>query len=89
MKEALLTSYWTNNNATVTNQANEIMGSQWANPRDILSILLLLGPDTVQKAVAQLSGRAVTPAAFSVGWVGYAITALVGVFGSKFALLHI
>ncbi|KAK8024924.1 hypothetical protein PG990_002747 [Apiospora arundinis] len=43
-------------------------------------------PDTVQKAVAQLSGRAITPAAFSFGWVGYAVSALVGLFGTGFLM---
>ncbi|KAK7978735.1 hypothetical protein PG996_004786 [Apiospora saccharicola] len=64
------------------NDVSATIGGQWVSPSDILSILLLLGPDTVQKAVAQLSGRMVTPAAFSFGWVGYAISALVGVFGT-------
>ncbi|KAK8005904.1 hypothetical protein PG991_012201 [Apiospora marii] len=68
------------------NHVSATIGGQWVNPSDILSILLLLGPDTVQKAVAQLSGRMITPAAFSFGWVGYAISALVGVFGTGFLM---
>ena len=53
---------------------------QWFNPGDILSLLLLIGGDIVQKAIAQLVGHEVrlpgssiqlslTPVAFSFGWV--------------------
>ncbi|RYP27936.1 hypothetical protein DL767_007463 [Monosporascus sp. MG133] len=35
--------------------AEELQG-QWANPADILSLLLLIGGDIVQKAIAQLVG---------------------------------
>ena len=42
---------------------------QWHNPSDILSILLILEPDIVQRAVVQLAGRIATPVAFSFGWV--------------------
>src|SRR4051812_48642695 len=46
---------------------------QYDNPSEVLSILLLIGGDIVQKAIAQLVGRwRVTPAAFSFGWVSYA-----------------
>lgn len=50
----------------------DYLEAQWHNPSDILSILLILGPDIVQGAVAQLAGRIVTPAAFSFDWVAYA-----------------
>lgn len=59
------------------------LAAQWTNPSDILSILLLVGPDIVQRAVAQLTGRVVTPAAFSFGWVAYATSALVQAFGGE------
>ncbi|KAI1119808.1 hypothetical protein F5Y10DRAFT_283765 [Nemania abortiva] len=52
----------------------------FVNPGEILSILLLLGPDIVQTAVAQLAGRAITPVVFSFGWVGYAVSALFAAF---------
>ncbi|KAH6627466.1 hypothetical protein F5144DRAFT_273344 [Chaetomium tenue] len=55
--------------------------NQWRNPSDILSVLMLLGPDIVQKAIAQTSGRAITPVAFSFGWVAYAAASLLRVFG--------
>ena len=58
---------------------------QWQNPGDILSLLLLIGGDVVQCAIAQLFGVYIqpsrneprlylTPMAFSFDWVGYAFT---------------
>jgi hypothetical protein len=51
-----------------------------------LAVLLLIGGDIVQKAIAQLSSGDVsptilTPAVFSFGWVGYAFGALMSAFG--------
>ncbi|KAI1080627.1 hypothetical protein F5B20DRAFT_579874 [Whalleya microplaca] len=60
---------------------SDILRAQWGNPSDVLSVLLLLGPDTVQRAVAQLAGRVVVPVAFSFGWVAYASSALLKTFG--------
>ncbi|RYP32559.1 hypothetical protein DL767_005171 [Monosporascus sp. MG133] len=57
------------------------ISAQWTNPSDILSVLLLLGPDMVKKAIAQLAGRTITPIAFSFGWVGYAAKVLLSAFG--------
>jgi len=68
-------------------QVKALLWEQWTNPKDILSILLLLGPDIVRNAVAQLSGRAVTPAAFSFGRVAYSTAALVHAFGGKLSSL--
>lgn len=59
------------------------LAAQWRNPRDILSVLLLIGPEVVKGAIAQLAGRAVTPVAFSFGWVAYAPSALVSSFGGR------
>lgn len=69
-------------------------GIQWQNPSDILSLLLLIGGDVVQRAIAQLFGVYIqpfrngprlylTPIAFSFGWVGYAFTSLASVVGDK------
>jgi hypothetical protein len=55
--------------------------SQWQNPNDILSLLLILGPDVVWRSLAQLSGERVTPVVFSFGWVAYAVNTLVSAFG--------
>ena len=60
---------------------------QWHNPSDILSLLLIVGPEVVKNAVAQLNGRVVTPIAFSFGWVAYAVSALLSTVGGKFAIL--
>lgn len=66
---------------------------QWGNPRDILSLLLLLGGDIVQKAIAQLIGYqvrpfgqrgpavSIAPVAFSFGWVAYGFSSLLAAFG--------
>lgn len=66
---------------------------QWGNPRDILSLLLLLGGDIVQKAIAQQIGHhihplgsrgpaiSVAPVAFSFGWVAYGFSSLLSAFG--------
>ena len=68
--------------------------AQWRNPGDVLSLLLLVGGDIVQKALAQLVGVRlhtwktgpdiyITPVAFSFGWVAYAFTSLMGIFGDR------
>lgn len=69
--------------------------TQWANPGDVLSLLLLIGGDIVQKAVAQLIGYKIhlpghntltfhiTPIAFSFGWVAYGFLNLLSVMGDK------
>ncbi|KAF2966729.1 hypothetical protein GQX73_g6840 [Xylaria multiplex] len=52
--------------------------AQWTKPTDVFSILLLLGAEVIQRALAALAGGtpAITPVAFSFGWVSYAISAL-------------
>lgn len=57
--------------------------SQWRNPSDILSLLLVLGPDVIWRALAQLSGERITPVVFSYGWVAFAVNALVAAYGGK------
>ena len=65
---------------------------QWTNPSDILSLLLLIGGDIVQKAIAQLVGYevrvpgsstrlSITPVAFSFGWVVYSFSNVLSAFG--------
>lgn len=56
---------------------------QWRNPADILSVLLLLGPEIVKKAVAAQTGRRITPVAFSFGWVAYGASALLDALGGE------
>lgn len=57
--------------------------SQWTNPKDVFSVLLLLGGDVVNRALAQLAGTCLTPVAFSFGWVAYAVSALVSSVGEN------
>lgn len=64
--------------------------TQWINPGDIFSLLLLIGGDIIQEALGQLFGVRVsfcgfsislTPVAFSFGWVAYAYASLKDIFG--------
>ncbi|KAL8962642.1 MAG: hypothetical protein Q9193_000990 [Seirophora villosa] len=57
------------------------MSNQWRNPNDVLTVLLIIGGDIVQKALAQLSGGSFVPVAFSFGWVSYSFNALLAAFG--------
>lgn len=56
---------------------------QWSHPSDILSLLLIVGPDVIQRALAQLAGTSVTPLVFSFGWVAYAVSAIASALGGK------
>ena len=64
---------------------NSEAASQWRNPGDILSLLLLVGGDVLQRATAQLAGdaRLPTPVVFSFGWLAYTFMALLSVLGDK------
>jgi len=57
------------------------LATQWRNPSDVTSILMVIGGDVVQKALAQTTGNWFTPVCFSFGWVGYAFTTLVNIIG--------
>ena len=65
--------------------AAKLLRHQLINPAEILSVLLIIGGDIVQKACAQLSAGQrripITPVAFSFGWVAYAFGALMSAFG--------
>ncbi|KAI6091553.1 hypothetical protein F4821DRAFT_254873 [Hypoxylon rubiginosum] len=63
--------------------ASDEFREQWINPGDVFSILLILGGDVVQLALAQLAGSGFAPVAFSFGWVAYSISALVASLGSN------
>ncbi|CZR57981.1 uncharacterized protein PAC_07871 [Phialocephala subalpina] len=65
------------NFATSTNELRQ----QWTEPTDVFSVLLLLGGDIVNKALAQLSGTVLTPVTFSFGWVSYAVTTFLASVG--------
>lgn len=58
--------------ATLTGAAYDAaqdLTGQWRSPGDIFSLLLLVGGDIIQKALAQFSMRKFRPVAFSFGWV--------------------
>lgn len=57
------------------------LANQWENPNDVLTILLIIGGDIVQKAIAQLAADRFVPVAFSFGWVSYSFNTLLAVFG--------
>src|SRR3954452_2543160 len=56
--------------------ASSELSTQWAQPSEIFSILLIVGGDVIQLALAALAGDTlhITPVAFSFGWVAYAIS---------------
>jgi hypothetical protein len=57
---------------------------QWKEPGDVFSVLLILGGDVVQLALAALTGGTpLTPIAFSFGWVAYAISAVLSAVGDN------
>ncbi|PVH86336.1 hypothetical protein DL98DRAFT_650356 [Cadophora sp. DSE1049] len=62
-------------------EASQQFKNQLKNPSEVFSVLLIIGGDIIQKAVAQMTGRKVTLVAFSFGWVAYAFGALVAAFG--------
>ncbi|GBE85927.1 hypothetical protein BKA93DRAFT_830681 [Sparassis latifolia] len=64
--------------------------TQWQNPNDILTYLMIIGGDIVQCAIAQLAGGpplifgiSLAPVAFSFGWVAYAFNAIVSAVGDR------
>ncbi|KAH8589883.1 hypothetical protein B0O99DRAFT_580970 [Bisporella sp. PMI_857] len=63
--------------------AKDEFRSQWQEPSDIFSVLLILGGDVIQTALVALTGGIITPVAFSFGWVAYAISALLSSFGEN------
>jgi hypothetical protein len=40
---------------------------QWTHPGDVFSVLLILGGDVVEGALAQVAGSRLTPVTFSFG----------------------
>ena len=57
------------------------LSEQWANPSDVTTVLMVIGGDIVQKALAQTTGCLYTPVCFSFGWVAYTFSALVNILG--------
>jgi hypothetical protein len=86
------------NNASSTGKE---LSDQSSNPTDILSLLLLVGGDIVQKAIAQLVGFSIrkwpgksssrvsiVPVAFSFGWVACGFSHLLSAIGDRKLIGH-
>ncbi|KAF7796992.1 hypothetical protein EIP86_008181 [Pleurotus ostreatoroseus] len=58
---------------------------QWANPTDVLTVLMIIGGDIVQRALASMagsrSGIPFVPVAYSFGWVSYSFSAILAAVG--------
>ncbi|GAB7359031.1 hypothetical protein MBLNU230_g5103t1 [Neophaeotheca triangularis] len=50
----------------------ESLRDTWANPSQVVSVLMIVAGDIVGAALDNLSGPTITPVVFSFGWVGYA-----------------
>ncbi|KAA8577066.1 hypothetical protein EYC84_007075 [Monilinia fructicola] len=61
---------------------------QWKNPGDVFSVLLIVGGDVILLALACVTGRGLTPIAFSFGWVAYAVSAVVVAVGDNKLLVR-
>lgn len=71
-----------------TTSATDELRTQWMNPGDIFSLLLIVGGDVVQKAAARLAGVRIfgvhlSPVAFSFGWVAYGFMTLASALGHQ------
>ena len=55
---------------------------QWHNPAEVIAVLLIIGGDIIQTALAQLTASSVfVPVAFSFGWVAYAFSTIANIVG--------
>ncbi|UNI18549.1 hypothetical protein JDV02_004812 [Purpureocillium takamizusanense] len=66
---------------TFSDASSGEFAAQWSNPGDVFSILLLLGGDVINQALAQLAGSGLAPVTFSFGWVAYAVSSLTTAVG--------
>jgi hypothetical protein len=58
------------------------LAREWANPSVVVAtVLMFVGGNVVQEALAQTTGEVFTPVCFSFGWVSYALSSLKDVFG--------
>lgn len=65
------------------NSPEASLRAQWTRPSDIFSVLLILGGDVVELALASLAGGYFTPLTFSFGSVAYAISAALSAIGEN------
>lgn len=60
---------------------SEFVG-QWRNPNDVLSVVLIIGAETVRSALAHLAGNSTfVPVCFSFGWVAFSFNNIVSIAG--------
>ncbi|KAJ5593841.1 uncharacterized protein N7459_000049 [Penicillium hispanicum] len=64
-------------------QTSQEFLAQWKNPSDVFSVLLILGGDVINRALAQLAGTGICPVTFSFGWVAYAVSAVTAAVGEN------
>lgn len=66
---------------TMTLPVSEFVG-QWRNPNDVLSVVLIIGAETVRSALAHLAGNSTfVPVCFSFGWVAFSFNNIVSIAG--------
>ena len=71
------------------NTTSTFLKAQSSNPNDTITILLLLGGEIIQKAIAQLAGTMpLVPVAFSFGWVNFAFYNLLAALGDGYLMPH-
>jgi len=54
-------------NSSHFSESADGLRQQWTQPTNVFSVLLLLGGEIVNKALAQLAGGVLTPVTFSFG----------------------
>ncbi|KAG5980456.1 hypothetical protein E4U54_006784 [Claviceps lovelessii] len=69
--------------ATAATAASEQFITQWNNPSDVFSVLLILGGDVIGRALAQVAGTTVPFLPFSFGWVAYSVSTVVSAVGEN------
>ncbi|KAK3334179.1 hypothetical protein B0T19DRAFT_420254 [Cercophora scortea] len=57
------------------------LSTQWSNPSDVTTVLMVIGGDVIQKALAESTGTYFTPVCFSFGWISYAFMTIVSIVG--------
>lgn len=72
---------WLRDRQDQSSSVQSSLASQWANPADILIILMIIGGDIVQRAFAQGTGKLYVPVCFSFGCVAYAFMGLANISG--------
>lgn len=60
---------------------SEVFDKQMKNPSEVFTVMLIIGGDVVQKAIAKACGRRFVLISFSFGWVAYSFTSLMSAFG--------